>query len=104
MCKDCSELEGFQLTNAVVEIGEQAFENCSSLSTVVMKNGVKKIGELAFANCKNLRSIKIPSNVKNIADNAFDGCDKAVFYCEEKSFAESYAKEHGFKVINMELK
>ena len=103
MCKDCVELEGFQLTNAVIEIGNHAFENCQRLSAAVMRRQVKKIGERAFANCTNLRSVKIPMNVMNIADNAFEGCPNVIFYCEKGSYGECYANKHGFKMINMKL-
>lgn len=103
MCKDCVELEGFQLTNAVIEIGNHAFENCQRLSAAVMRRQVKKIGERAFANCTNLRSVKIPMNVMDIADNAFEGCPNVIFYCEKGSYGECYANKHGFKMINMKL-
>lgn len=101
--KDCVNLEGLQLGRGVKEIGEEAFTNCTNLSAVVIKSKVKRIGSKSFYNCKNLRSVKIPYSVIEIAEDAFEGCKKAVFYCEENSYAEQYAKEHGFKYINMKL-
>lgn len=101
--KNCTYLEGFQLGSTVTEIKEEAFAYCTNLSAAVMKNKVKKIGSKAFYNCSGLRSVKIPANVCDIAEDAFEGCTRAVFYCEENSYAEQYAKNKGFKVINMSL-
>lgn len=39
----------------------------------------------------------------DIADDAFEGCNRATFCCGKDSYAEKYAKTHGFNVINMEL-
>jgi len=41
--------------------------------------------------------------VNTIADDAFEGCENAVFYCEENSYADSYARKHGFNIINMKI-
>ena len=103
-CKGCINLEGFQLSRKTVTIKESAFENCCKLSGAVIRFNVKRIESRAFANCANLRSVKIPPNVKFIADDAFENCPIAVFYCEENSYAQKYAKEHGYKVVTMELK
>lgn len=102
-CKNATLLEGFQLGKNVEEICEEAFFGCSNLNAAVMKNSVKKIGAKAFANCVSLVNVKIPSSVESIADDAFEGCNKAVFYCEAESYAEHYARSHGFKVVIMNL-
>jgi len=101
--KDCINLEGFQLGRNVSEIRNEAFSGCVNLSAVVMRKKVVKIGNKAFEGCINLRTVKLPANVREIADDAFSGCDKAVFYCEPNSYAEQYAKEHGFSVVTMML-
>lgn len=101
--KDCILLEGFQLSRQTTEIMDEAFSGCINLSAAVMRNKVKKIGVRAFAGCEKLRSVKIPVSVTEIAEDAFDGCNKAVFYCETGSYAEQYAKAHGFAVVRMKL-
>lgn len=101
--KDCTVLEGFQLSRKTTEIRDRAFAGCVNLSAAVMRKKVKKIGREAFAGCEKLRSVKIPASVTEIADDAFTGCNMAVFYCEAGSYAEQYAKNHGFTVINMKL-
>jgi len=103
VCKGCTSLEGFQLGKNIKEIGDEAFEGCTSLSAAVMKKNVRKIGSRAFANCDALRSVKIPASTTIIADDAFDGCKKAVFYCEQGSYAYEYACNHGFRVVVMKL-
>ena len=100
--KNCTSLEGFQLGGGVKEIEEEAFSGCTSLSAAVMKRKTTRIKSKAFANCTNLRCVKLPKGVVEIAPDAFDGCESAVFYCPEGSYAEQYAKEYGFKVINMD--
>ncbi len=103
LCKDCKSLEGFQIGSRIAEIQTEAFSGCTSLTCVVIKDSVKKIESRAFAGCEKLISVKISSNILDIADDAFEGCNRATFYCPEDSYAEKYAKTHGFNVINMEL-
>ena len=103
LCCGCTALEGFQLSESTTDIGAEAFAGCSALTAAVMRSGVKKIGSRAFADCSGLVNVKLPVNVCEIADDAFTGCGKAVFYCEEGSYAEQYAKAHGFAVVNMKL-
>lgn len=103
VCKDCAALEGVGLGKNVIEIKEEAFADCVNAASVVVKNKTKKIGSKAFCNCENLRSVKIPRNVTEIAEDAFEGCARVVFYCEENSYAEQYAHEHGIKAVHMKL-
>lgn len=103
LCKDCKALEGFQMGSRIVEIQTEAFSGCASLTCIVIKDSVKKIESRAFAGCEKLISVKVSSNILDIADDAFEGCNGITFYCAEGSYAENYAKTHGFNVINMEL-
>lgn len=102
-CKGCTSLEGFQLGRSIKTVGTSAFEGCSKLACAVMRESVEEIGSRAFANCKGLRSVKLPKNVVKIADDAFAGSAQATFYCEKDSYGEKYAREHGYKVINMKF-
>ena len=102
MCKNCTNLEGFQLGGGVWEINEEAFAGCTKLACVVVKKA-ENINSRAFAGCTGLRSVKMTPAVRYIADDAFEGCDNAVFYCEEGSAAAEYALKHGFKVVYMTL-
>lgn len=104
LCRNCINLEGFQLGASTSRIGDEAFSGCVNLTAAVMKNSVKTIGKKAFSGCKNLRSVKIPAGVKEIADDAFENCLNVIFYCEPESYAEQYANAHNFKVVRMNLK
>ena len=102
-CRNCLVLEGFQLGSQITKIEAEAFAGCVSLSAVTMRTKVQAIESGAFRGCTALRSVKSPPNVVSIADDAFEGCVRAVFYCEEGSYAQQYAAEHGFKVVIMKL-
>ncbi len=102
-CRGCTHLEGFQLGSSIHEIGEEAFSGCTSLCAAVMGKNVKKIGAGAFAGCTGLRSVKLSAGIEEIAEDAFAGSEQAVFYCEENTYADRFAREHGYEVINMEL-
>ncbi len=101
MCKNCSTIEGFQLSNYTSVICDEAFYGCEKLSAVVIRKGINKIGSKAFGNCNSLQSVKIISQAIEIADDAFAGCDSLVFYCEKDSCGDEYARSHGFKVVHM---
>lgn len=101
--RGCTALEGFQLGGGIRFIGVEAYAGCTALSAAVMKSGVEEIASRAFAGCTALRSVKIPAGVKKIAEDAFVDCPKAVFYCEEGSYGQQYARDHGFAVKVMKL-
>ncbi|HTY89201.1 MAG TPA: leucine-rich repeat domain-containing protein [Candidatus Acidoferrum sp.] len=58
------------ISDAVLSIGAQAFDNCMNLTNVAMGSGVKTIGYGAFQNSK-LSTIAIPASVTNIGHGAF---------------------------------
>ena len=102
-CKDCRVLEGFQLGSKITAICPEAFAGCVRLSAATMRTKVRRIESGAFRGCESLRSVKIPANVTFIAEDAFEGCTRAVFYCPADSYAQQYAQEHGFPVVNLDL-
>lgn len=101
VCKGCKQLEGFRIDVKTKVIGEEAFADCPKMLTGVLRRGITRIERRAFANCTSMRSIKIPPEVTSIADDAFEGCEKIVFYCEEHSYAEEYARNHNIPVVYM---
>ena len=101
VCKDCANLEGFQLDRAITKIGPEAFANCVKLSGIVIKGQCSRIESRAFANCTELRCVKISSDISYIADDAFEGCDKAIFYCAKGSYVDRYARTHQFEAVYM---
>lgn len=111
---DCSSLTSVTIPIGVTDIGSYAFGNCSSLTSVTIPEGVTNIPAGTFYGCSDLTSITIPKSVKNIAyatidaceielEGAFDGCDKLTTIKGKKgSYAESYAKENGYKFETIE--
>lgn len=90
----CSSVERLTLPNNITEIPGQSFYKCPSLDGVTIPGSVKTIGEFAFGGCGSLTAVEIPDSVTSIADNAFKDCDKLAVFCNENSYAESYALSH----------
>ena len=61
------------LSDSVITIGNNAFQNCTNLNTIIM-NGVENIGDYAFNDCKRLTEIVLPDTVKSIGNSAFRNC------------------------------
>ena len=79
-------------------IEEEAFVN-GTFRTVRIPEGVRTIGSHAFAGCENLERIIIPASVETIALDAFEGADYLVVYCSAGSYAQQYASEHGYMIV-----
>ena len=101
--RGCTALEGFQLGSGIRTIGEEAYAGCTALSAAVIRKGVEEIAPRAFAGCTALRSVKISASVRKIADDAFTGCSRVTIYCDEGSYAQTYAEEHGISALVMKL-
>lgn len=82
-------------------VGESSFQYFSQLKTLEVGGNVKEIRTLAFASCENLETAVIADSVEKIADDAFDGCEKLTIYCNENSYAESYAKANRIRVTTL---
>lgn len=121
----CSNLKNFDFENAVftqgsfsgvaaeklrfgldektenVDIPDESFMACENLDTVAIGDSVQSINSRAFADCKNLETAAIADSVTEIADDAFEGCEKLTIYCNENSYAESYAKANRIRVTTL---
>ena len=82
-------------------VESESFMAFDKLKTLEVGGNVKEIRTLAFASCENLETAVIADSVEIIADNAFEACDKLTIYCNENSYAESYAKANGIKVTTL---
>ena len=85
---------------------------CTSLKSVTIPNSVTSIGYYAFADCTSLKSVNIPDSVTSIGDYAFHvgavGQEYPIpgltIYCEQGSYAETYAKANNIPVVYTDVK
>ncbi len=82
--------------DGVKEIAPMAFYK-TAVTEIQLPGSCIKIGENAFASCTELMSVYIPDNVTDIGLFAFDNSDNAVINCHLNSYAESYAKQNGYR-------
>ncbi len=88
--QNCTGLKSVSL-GGLGSVPSQAFYNCASLERLDIPETVETIGARSFENCASLEDIYIPDSVTTIADNAFSGIDNLIIYCNQGSYAESYA-------------
>ena len=100
--RDCTSLTSITIPDSVTNIGKGTFRNCTSLTSITIPDSVTSIGSSAFEDCTSLTSIKIPDSVTYIGDGVFKNCTAlTVIKGYSGSYAESYAKQHGFTFIDI---
>lgn len=112
--ESCNSLKSVKLPDSITSITNNAFAGCSSLASINIPNGVTSIGENAFESCTSLTSINIPNSVTSIGNGAFIVYDEEkdteitnpnlTIYCEQGSYAETYAKANNIPVIYTDIK
>ena len=100
----CASLTSINIPNSVTSIGNSAFSYCTSLASINIPNSVTSIGNSAFSSCTSLASINIPNSVTSIGNHAFIGCTNLTIYCEQGSYAETYAKTNNIPVVYTDVK
>ena len=70
-CVQCNNFTEIAVTNSVLTIGEESFENCEKLSKLTVPYGVVAIETGAFKMNMNLCVVDIAGSVKTIGDEAF---------------------------------
>lgn len=84
------------------DVLESTFGDCEELEVVVVGGSVKEIGTKAFENCTSLEAIIIPDSVSYISDDAFKKANEnLVIYCNEGSYAQSYAAKNNIKYTTL---
>ena len=96
----CSDIVSLTGGYGLQSVGFGAFANCTKLQTVVFQDGLKSIGTGAFNNCRRLKELFIPSSVTETGyyRNYSTISKNATILCERDSYAEAYAKEHGYRI------
>ncbi len=83
-------------------IVEQTFRYCEELEIVVIGGNVEEIGSMAFADCPTLETVVIPDSVTSISADAFENANEnLVIYCNEGSYAQTYATENNIKYTTL---
>ena len=68
-----SRLRKIELSEGIIEIGDNCFENCEALKKIDFKEGLKKIGENSFAGA-GVEEVKLPESITEIGYGAFNNC------------------------------
>lgn len=89
--------------NGVKKIPTCFFETPASeyahVTNVTIPSSVNKIGDWVFNNCFDLKTVTIASRNCEFPRDAFENCPSSlVFKVYRGSTAETFAKEHGFRV------
>ena len=105
----CTSLTSINIPDSVTSIGGGVFAGCTSLTDVKISKGLKSINIATFETCTSLTSINIPSSVTSIYGNSYNtgsfaGCTNLTIYCEQGSYAETYAKEENIPVVYTDVK
>ena len=74
-CFEKQSLKGVVIPEAVISIGNNAFQGCKNLSSVTFEGAPSTItvGDKAFQNCGKLKLINLPA-AKRIGNLAFENC------------------------------
>ena len=92
------------MPESVASIVDETFWDCAELEIVVIGGKVEEIGSVAFANCTSLETVVIPDSVTSISEDAFmDSNEDMVIYCNEGSYAETYAIQNNIKYTTLVL-
>lgn len=110
----CEKLGEITIPASVKSIGSYAFSGISGIKTVTLNEGLEKIGAGAFEGSGEIKSVKIPKSVTKVGQYAFGyvsvGEEDDTEHLKRINFkmyvypgtaGEKYAKNNGFKTINM---
>ena len=101
---NCTSLTSINIPNGVTSIEQHTFENCTALKSIDIPNDVTSIDIQAFARCDSLEKVEIPNSVTSINIYAFEDCTNLKIYCEQGSYAETYAKTNGIPIVYTNVK
>ena len=100
---NCPSLTSVNIPNSVTSIGMDVFKACTGLTSITIPNSITRIEYSAFENCTGLTSIYIPNSVISIQHGVFQGCTNLKIYCEQGSYAETYANTNNIPVMYTDI-
>lgn len=98
----CTSLESINIPDSLTAIGVGSFMYIP-VSTIIIPNSIKNIQSQAFFE-SGLKKIYIPSSTLITSSDAFEGCIGLTIYCEQGSYADTYAKGNNIPVVYTEIK
>ena len=100
----CCPLKKVVISENLLGMADKIFYKCEYLETIIIGGSVKEIESKSFAECPSLQTVVIPDGVEEISDDAFENStDNLTIYCNEESYAESYAKENNIQYTTLVL-
>lgn len=98
--QNCKNIKKFILPEGLKEIGSSAFDRCS-IEEIFVPGSVEKIGSFAFQNCINLKNFAIPASTNSISSFMLAYCDSLeyLYIPKDVSRIDSYAFS-GAKKLN----
>ena len=91
------------IPKSVTTLGRGAFFSCAHLIDINIPDSVTSIGDNAFVYCSGLTSINLPNSVTSIGESAFLGCTNLKIYCEQGSYAETFAKGKNIPIVYTDI-
>lgn len=109
---NCESLTSIDIPNSITHIESGAFQDCTSLTSINIPDSVVSIRHQVFYGCTSLKSVNIPDSVTSIGDYAFHVGETGqeypipglTIYCEQGSYAETYAKTNNIPVVYTDVK
>lgn len=92
------------LTLDKIVIQHEAFKNCTKMQTLILPISKEiSIEKDSFKGCSSLRTVVACSDKIHVTDNPFEDCpEDLVFICYEASGIERFARENGYRWINVQ--
>ncbi len=93
-----------EINVTVVDSALKEFDVIEETIVIVIEEGISEIKEEAFSYCEYLTEIEMPESIIHIEENSFLDCNNlTTVYVVKDSYAEQWAKEHGYIVIEKGL-
>lgn len=101
----CAVLKSIDIPDSVTTIRDRVFYGCYALTSVKIPKNVTTINDYTFSDCEQLKSLYIPRSVTSIVDTSGHTIlSTTTIYCEQGSYAATYAKEVNIPVVYTDIK
>lgn len=99
--RGCYALKGISIPAGVTVLEPRTFYACTGLERVELTTGLTAIGEEALIACQSLDHLAVPATVTSIGDEAFPRHEGFAILCDEYSYVESWARQHGYAIATL---